>query len=278
MERVNKKDLVMYNEKSNNVATVNGAFGIFGNAAALTICFLTEFFIFFLNFAINSSIENSSNKEWNRNNAIFFGILLTAIVAATIVRLIIVKTPSIYFVGNEMYIKQGKDYFLKILPEELDGYSLKLYASSSWNTNKGKSYNARCYYWGYANLIINGETYKLSCSSLKKTLHYLENFKNGLPVEKKPFDGDKLQQITRRMYVFIATLFIAIMFAAITFSSVSKVIIIIGAILSSISCILFLIGLIKVFRNIKAIRQIHREYYEIFVINQPVNFKEPDNN
>ncbi len=46
MERVKKENIVLYNEKSNNVATIKGAFGILGNLFAyLLLLFSVILFI-----------------------------------------------------------------------------------------------------------------------------------------------------------------------------------------------------------------------------------------
>ncbi|MDE6275715.1 MAG: hypothetical protein K2M75_04160 [Clostridia bacterium] len=272
MEKVRKQDLAMYSEKNSNVATIKSAFGVFSYAAVMSVAFLMGFFLFTLSLAIDSTIENQYNKEWNWEVVIWFGVALLAISVAAIVRLIIVRTPSIYFVGNEMYIKDGKDYYLKVLPEDIDEYSWNMCASRSYYSVKGNNY-ANSLYWGYLILIVGGVTYRLSCSSLKKTKHYLDGFMNGLSVNENAFDEDKLQQITRRICLGMPIIVSIVIFAAIMFSSASKVITAIAAILFSLSCILLVIGLIKLIKNSKTIRQLHKEYYDTFVTNKTVIIK-----
>lgn len=276
MEKVRKQDLAMYNETNNNVATIKDAFGVFSYAATQVISYLTGFFLFALSLAIDSDIENTSNKTaWNM--ATILGIALIAITVAAIVRLIIVNTPSIYFVGNEMYIRESKDCYLKVLPEEIDEYNWNTCASRSYYSLKGNNYSS-VFYWGYLNIVVGGVTYRLSCSSLKKTKHYLDGFMNGLSVNENAFDGDKLQQISRRMYLGMPIIVSVIIFAAIMFSSASNVIAIIAAILFSMSCALLLAISIILIQNRKTIRQIHKEYYDTFVINKSVKLKAPDEN
>ena len=276
MERVRKQDFAMYNQNNNNVATVRSAFGMLSYAAVMCISYLTGFFLFSLSLAIDANIKNTPYNT-ARDMAIVLGIAAIALIVAAIVRLILVKTPSIYFVGNEMYIKDGKDFYLKVLPQEIDGYNWNACASRSYYTLKGDNYST-VLYWGHLNLIVGGVTYKLSCSSLKKAKHYLDGFINGLSVNENAFEGDKLQQITRRMYLGMPIIVSVVIFAAIMFSSASKAITIIAAILFSVSCILVLIALIKLIRNRKVIRQLHKDYYDTFVLNKNVKLKESDEN
>ena len=275
MERVKKENIVLYNEKSNNVATIKGAFGILGNLFAYLLLLFSVILFMFINEAIKDCVYKGSSNLWGI--IIFFGVLLLAIIVATIVRLIMVKIPNIYFVGNEMYIKENKNFYLRVLPEELDGYVWNTYATRNHYMN-GKNGYASCNYWGIVNLTINGETYKLSCSSLKKTKHYLDGFKNGLSVNENPFDGDKLQKLTRSIYAYYITPLLVAFASIMSFAGVNNVISIIGIIVLSLSCLAILIGLILIFVKLKMIRQIQRESYDMFVTKQYVNFKESDNN
>lgn len=146
----------MYSKKNSNVATIRGAFGALSYAAIQVISYLTGFFLFTLSLAIDSKIENTPSKmAWKM--ATIFSIALIAISVAAIVRLVIVKTASIYFIGNEMYIKNGKDSYLKVLPEEIDEYSWNTCASRSFYSAKGKNYS-NVLYWGYLNIVVDGIT------------------------------------------------------------------------------------------------------------------------
>ena len=274
MERVKKQDLAMYNETNNNVATIKDAFGVFGYAATQVISYLTGFFLFALSLAIDGDIEYAyDTTAWNM--ATLLGLGLIAISIAAIVRLVIANTPSIYFVGNEIYIRDGRDYYIKVLREEIDEYSWNTCASRSYYSLKGNNYS-NVFYWGYLNIVAGGVTYRLSCSSLKKTKHYLDGFMNGLSVNENTFDGDKLQQISRRMYLVMPIIVSVIIFAAIMFTSASNVITIISAILFSMSCALLFATSIILITSRKTIRQIHKDYYDVFATNQFVKFRTSD--
>lgn len=64
-----------------------------------------------------------------------------------------------------------------------------------------------------------------------------------------------------------------VIFAATMFTSASNAITIVTAILFSITCILLLASLIILIKTRKQIRQIHRDYYDVFVTNKSVKFK-----
>ncbi|MCI8421532.1 MAG: hypothetical protein HFE34_04505 [Clostridia bacterium] len=269
MERVEKENIVLYNEKSNNVATIKGAFGILSYILAIIIIFANLIMFPYLNVVINSYISNSNSKNWGVPISCLVIIIIASAVILT--RLLLLKTPKMYFIGKDLYIKESKDFYLKVLPEELEGYSWKTYRDTMSASSISRAY------WGKINLIINGEKYTLSCSSLKKTKHYIDGFKKGLSVEENLFDGDQYQSHTRKTILpLLVWLVISIGSFTTMFFSMSNVLSTISVIIFSLSCVMLLILLIYSIVKGNKIAQILKDNYYTFVLKKPVNFSNKD--
>ncbi len=275
MERVKKENIVLYNEKSNNVATIKGAFGRF--SILLFTFALSGLMILII--SINDIANQYINKGVCDNySMLIFSIIILAVVAiVTITRFIMLKDPNIYFVGNDMYIKESKNHYLKISPQELDECGLTPFTSQNYvgarKTSKGYS---SCSYWGYVNLVVNGNTYKLSCSSLKKAKHYVDGFMNGMSVKDNIFDSDPLRTLNMRTLAItvIVTCMIAT-FCYLMLDSANMVFSIISIILFVGSVLIGIILLIKYLSKFKSIRELELQYFNDFVANQPVKYNKP---
>ncbi|MDE5654781.1 MAG: hypothetical protein K2I46_04150 [Clostridia bacterium] len=272
MENVKKEDLVLYDEKSNNVATIKGAFGRFSILVfTFALCGLMILII---------SINDIANQYINKGVCDNYGILIYAIVLLAVVaivaimRIIMLKDPNLYFVGNDMYIKERKNHYLKISPQELDECGLMPYTSQNFvgarKTSKGYS---SCSYWGYVNLVVNGNTYKVSCSSLKKAKHYIDGFMNGISVRENNFNGDPLRTLNiRTLAITVIVTSIIATFCYLMLDSANMVIRIISTILFVGSFLTAIILFIKHLSRIKSIRELELQYFNDFVANQPVKY------
>ena len=278
MERVHKKDLTMYNQKNSNVATIRGAFG----RLTMHTCILAMSSLAVLMIAINDICKQTIDKGSYDNHAILiYAIILFVIAAAiTITRAIMLKDPNIYFVGNEMYIKENKDYYLKISPQEIDEYGWKPLSAQNtagiYRTSRGY---ASCSYCGYLNLVVNGIKYTVSCCSLKKAKHYIDGMINGLSVKENNFDGDPLRALYFRIYsaTSIVTCTVAA-FCYLMLNAVNEAFAAIFIILFSAAALTGIILMITFFVKFKNIKQMEGKYFEDFVIKQPVALKSLEEN
>ena len=165
MERIKKEDVILYDEKSNNVATIKGAFGILSYPLAVIMLGSFAVMFSFLNVYINSYITDGSGKHLGDTIACL--VIFIVSIAVILIRLLTLRTPTMYFVGKDLYIKENKDFYLKVSSAELEGYSWITYSAS------GRASSTSRTYWGKINLIINGSNYTISSSSLIKTKHYM---------------------------------------------------------------------------------------------------------
>ncbi len=205
-------------------------------------------------------------------------VLLVIAATITIVRTIMLKNPNIYFIGNDMYIKENKDYYLKISALEIDEYEWMPFVMQNYSglSTASRRY-VTCSYWGNLNIVINGKTYKLSCSSMKKAKHYIEGFMNGVSVEENNFDGDRLRELNIRIYITTSVVVsMMLTFCFMMFDSVNSIISIIAIIMFAGSILTGIILMIRFFVKYKSIKQMERQYYEDFVVNQPVKFQKSD--
>ncbi|MDE6472206.1 MAG: hypothetical protein K2L52_04180 [Clostridia bacterium] len=269
MERVKKEDLVLYDEKSNNVATIKGAFGMLSYILAIIIIFANVIMFLFLNVLINSYISNSNSKNWGAPISCFIIIIVTLAVILT--RLQLLKTPKMYFIGKDLYIKESKDFYSKVFPEELEGYSWETYSDTMGAASISRAY------WGKISLMINGKKYTLSCSSLKKTKHYIDGFKKGLSVEENLFDGDQYQSHTRKTILpLLVWGVVAISSFTTMFLSMSNILSTISVIVFSLSCVMLLVIIIYAIVKGKNIAKILDDNYITFVLKKTVNFSNED--
>ncbi|MDE6473892.1 MAG: hypothetical protein K2L70_02180 [Clostridia bacterium] len=276
MDRVRKEDLAIYNDKSSNVVAIKGAFGrLYTLTLELAIGGVAVLLIAANNIA-NQYIDKGVCDNWS---LLIFSIVLIVIAAAiTIVRMIMLRQPNIYFIGNDMYIKEDKCYYLKVSANEIDEYGWMPFVLQNYAGLAAASMRyASCSHWGNLNIVINGKTYKLNCSSMKKAKHYIEGFMNGVSVEENNFDGDRLKALNIRMLV-AASVVTAMMFAFcfLMFDSANNVISTISVILFAGSIFAGIILMIRFFVKYKDIRRMELQYYQDFVVNQPVKLKKSD--
>ncbi|MDE5911783.1 MAG: hypothetical protein K2H24_05560 [Clostridia bacterium] len=276
MDRVRKEDLAIYNDKSSNVVAIKGAFGrLYALTLELAIGGIA-LSLFAANNIANQYLDKGVCDNWS---LLIFSIVLIVIAATiTIVRMIMLRNPNIYFIGNDMYIKEDEYYYLKVSAYEIDEYGwmpfvLQNYAGLATSTMR----YASCSHWGNINIVVNDKTYKLNCSSMKKAQHYIEGFMNGISVEENNFEGDSLRALNMRIPI-AASVVVSMMFAFcfLMFDSANNVISTISVILFAGSILTGIILIIRFFVKYKDIRRMELQYYQDFVVNQPVKFQKSD--
>ena len=276
MERVRKEDLAIYNDKSSNVVAIKGAFG---RLYALTIE-LAIGGIAILLIAANNIANQYLDKGVCDNWSLLICSIALFVIAATIaiVRMIMLRNPNIYFIGNDMYINEDNDYYLKVSAHEIDEYGWTPFALQNYAGLATASMRyASCSHWGNLNIVIDGKTYKLNCSSMKKAKHHIEGFMNGVSVEENNFEGDSLRALNLRIPIatsVVVTMIFA--FCFLMFDSANNMISTIAIILFAGSILTGIILMIRFFVKYKNIRRLELQYYEDFVVNQPVKLKKSD--
>ncbi len=97
---------------------------------------------------------------------------------------------------------------------------------------------------------------------------------NGVSVEENNFDGDRLRELNIRIYITTSVVVsMMLTFCFMMFDSVNSIISIIAIIMFAGSILTGIILMIRFFVKYKSIKQMERQYYEDFVVNQPVKFQ-----
>lgn len=276
MERVKKEDLALNCGKNSNVATIKGTLGRLNMMTlSIALCGIALLLISIPNL-VNQYHDKGVYDNWSL--LIISAVLLAAAAVIPTVEAIIFKNPNIYFVGNDMYIKENKDYYLKVAPQEIDecGWTPSISQNYAGLRNNLGRY-ASCSYWGNVNIVVNGITYSLSCSSLKKAKHYFDGFINGLTVEENTFDGDPLKSLYIRICVATSVVTcMMIAFCYMMFETYNNVISTIAIIMFAGSILTGIILLIRFAGKSKNIKRLEQQYFNDFVVNQPIKFKKSD--
>jgi len=261
MEKVIKKHIAIYRDKSDAVNVTNSAALLYPAFIYISMLGLVIIIL---------SILTAITKTFNLGLLIAGIVLLSApIITAIILNAIYKSQPSLILCDGKLLLKADKDFYLSVSADELQGYTWTTPVLSTGASHYCTSRHY-CTYYGKVKIILDNATYTLSCSSLRRTKYLLDAFKENKDICRAAadFGKDYYRNLINRIYQYSLIDCIFFITGVITFAITDFWYV--ATISLAISVVIFCLMLVFVSKNKKLHKKIVNEQYDAFVMNADV--------